>query len=266
MPNISKHVQGTPSWVDLSTSDQAGAKRFYGSLLGWTWDDEDMGNGEMYSMAKLKGRSAAAVSPQRPDEKQMGIPPHWNTYITVDNVDAVTANVEQAGGKVVAPPFDVFTSGRMSVVTDPTGAFVSLWQPKDHIGAEVMSEPGALAWSELVTDDVKKASEFFSKLLGVKVVEVNMGSPDRPSMYMSMEAGGKTVGGFMLKVPEMGPVPNYWALYFAVADCDSSAKKAESLGGKVIVPPTDTPAGRFSVLQDPQGAMFSVIKLSQQYA
>ena len=255
MPEITSHKQGTPSWVDLGTTDQPAAKRFYGSLLGWSWDDSDMGNGEFYSMAKLKGRSAAAVFTQRADEREMGVPPHWSTYITVDDVDATTAQVEEVGGKVVAPPFDVFDSGRMSMITDPTGAFVSLWQPKSHIGAEIMNEPGALAWSELITDDAEKAAEFFVKLLGVGLVR-----QEQPMQYTMIEVGGRAVGGFFQKPPEEAAIPNMWALYFAVPDCDSAAKKAESLGGRVIVPPMDTPGGRFATLQDPQGAVFGVIK------
>jgi predicted enzyme related to lactoylglutathione lyase len=261
MPTIKNHKQGTPSWVDLSTTDQPAAKRFYGSLLGWTWKDEDMGNGEFYSMAQLKGKSAAAVFTQRADEKQMGIPPHWTTYITVDNVDATTAKVPGAGGKVLMESFDVFDSGRMSVIADPTGGIVSLWQAKSHIGAEIMNEPGSLTWSELFTDDVKKASDFFAKVLGVKILR-----QEQPFPYTMMQVDGKDVGGFMQKTPEMGPMPSFWALYFAVADCDSTCKKAESLGGKVLVPPMTTPPGRFATLQDPQGAMFAVIKLNRQYS
>lgn len=259
MPNITSHKQGTPSWADLSTTDQPAAKRFYGSLFGWQWDDQDMGGGEFYSMAKLKGRSAAAVSTQRPDEKQMGIPAHWNTYITVDDVDAATKKVAGAGGTVFAEPFDVFDSGRMSVIADPTGAVVSLWQAKSHIGSEIMHEPGALAWTELLTDDVKKAGDFFVNLLGVKLLR-----QEGPMPYTMIEVGGKPVAGLWQKTGDMGQMPNAWAVYFAVADCDSAAKKAESLGGKVLMPPMDTPGGRFAMFQDPQGAVSGIVKLRQQ--
>ncbi len=252
------YKQGTPSWVDLATSDQDGAKSFYGSLFGWSWDDNDMGDGSTYSMAQLKGKSAAAAYTQRADEASQGIPPHWTTYITVDDADAVAGKVAGAGGQVFMEPMDVFDSGRMAVASDPTGAVIAFWQPKAHIGSEIVNEAGALAWNELITDDVDKAAAFFKAVLGVDVM--NQTEPFPYSMLMVDE---KPVGGFMAKSPEMGPMPNVWVVYFSVDDADSTAAKAESLGGKIMVPPMDTPVGRFAGLTDPQGALFSVIKLNE---
>lgn len=250
--------QGTPSWVDLATTDQEAAKSFYGSLLGWTWDDNDMGNGQFYSMAQLKGQSAAAVYAQMEDQVQQGIPPHWQTYITVENVDEATGKVAGAGGQVLMEPFDVFDSGRMSVVSDPTGGVVCFWQAKQHIGAEIVNEVGALCWNELITDDTAKAGTFFEKVLGVQVV-----NQADPFPYSLLTVDDAPVGGLMAKSPEMGQMPTVWVVYFSVDDADSTAAKAESLGGTVMVPPMDTPVGRFAGLTDPQGAMFSVIKLNQ---
>lgn len=252
------YKQGTPSWVDLATTDQPAAKEFYGSLLGWDWDDQDMGDGSFYSMAQLKGKSAAALYTQRDDEKQQGIPPHWTCYITVDDVDAVISKVPGAGGQVFGEAFDVFDAGRMAAIADPTGGVICLWQPKQHIGCEIVNEVGAFCWSELITDDVAKASGFFEEVLGIGVHRQT-----EPFPYTMMMVDGNVVGGFFPKEPEMGNMPNVWSIYFSVADCDSTAAKAESLGGKIMVPGTDTPVGRFSVLVDPQGAMFSVIKLNE---
>ncbi len=252
------YKQGTPSWVDLATSDQDAAKGFYGSLFGWSWDDNDMGDGTFYSMGQLKGKNAAAVYTQRADEAEQGIPPHWTTYITVDNADEVTGKVAGAGGQVFAEPFDVFESGRMAVAADPTGGVVGLWQPKQHIGAEIVNEPGAFAWNELITDDVPKAGAFFESILGV-----NVHNQTDPFPYTLLMVDDQPAGGFMAKQPEMGQMPNVWVVYFSVDDADSTAAKAESLGGKVMVPPMDTPVGRMAGLVDPQGAMFSVIKLNQ---
>src|SRR5919112_6659252 len=115
MPERTSHKPGTLSWADLATSDQDGAKAFYGQLLGWEYDEQPIGEGQTYSMAKLGGRSAAAISTQQEDESAAGIPPHWNVYVTVDDVDAVTGSVSEHGGNVLAGPFDVFDAGRMSV-------------------------------------------------------------------------------------------------------------------------------------------------------
>ena len=96
-------------------------------------------------------RTAAAISPQQSSETEQGIPPHWNVYVTVDDVDETTGKVDEAGGTVLAGPFDVFNVGKMSVIADPTGAVLCLWQADDSIGAEVVNEPGALAWADTAT-------------------------------------------------------------------------------------------------------------------
>ena len=148
------YVQGTPNWVDLSTSDQAAAKAFYAGLFGWTYDDQPMGEGHVYSMAMLRGHQVAAISPQPPEMAATGAPPMWNTYLAVDSVDDATAKVEAAGGTVAMAPFDVMAAGRMSFVMDPSGAPVALWQAGQHIGATLVNEPGTINWNELVTTDL----------------------------------------------------------------------------------------------------------------
>jgi predicted enzyme related to lactoylglutathione lyase len=252
------YKQGTPSWVDLATTDQDAAKSFYASLFGWSWEENDMGDGSFYSMAVLDGHYTAAIATMRDEEKAQGVPPHWQTYITVDNVDHAVGRVTDAGGMVFGSPFDVFDAGRMAVVADPTGGIVSLWQAKNHIGAQVVNEPGTFTWAELITDDVRRAGEFFSAVLGVDIV-----AQTEPFPYTLMQVAGAPVGGLMQKSPEMGLMPNTWAITFAVSDTDSTAAKAESLGGKVLVTPMDMPIGRMAALTDPQGAMFSVIKLAR---
>lgn len=246
-----------PSWVDLATSDQPAAKLFYGRLFGWEWQDNYMGEGQRYSMAVLKGRYAAAVFETTPMQISLGVQPHWNTYIAVDNVDETVTKIAPAGGKVIAPPFNVLGSGRMAVIADPTGGTVSLWQPVRHIGAGIVGEPGAMAWNELITDDVERASSFFAEALGVEIFK-----REEPFPYSAIMVDGRPVADFMRKPTEIAHIPNGWAVDFAVADCDSTAKKAESLGGQVLAQPRDSPAGRFAVLRDPQGAVFSALKLN----
>ena len=122
MPKKTEYAQGTPSWVDLQTTDQDAAKQFYTALFGWSYDDNPMpGGGGVYAMATLNGETVAAIAPMPPAAPQ-GMPPMWNTYIAVDDVDAAVAKVGPAGGKVLMPPTDIGDAGRVAVVMDPTGA------------------------------------------------------------------------------------------------------------------------------------------------
>ena len=114
MPQRSSYAEGTPNWVDLQTTDQAAAKSFYGELFGWTFDDQPMPDGPSYSMA-LKGEGlVAAIAPQSPEMSAQGVPPMWNTYIAVDDVDAAAERVTAAGGQLLMAPTDVVDAGRMA--------------------------------------------------------------------------------------------------------------------------------------------------------
>lgn len=79
-------------------------------------------------------------------------------------------------------------------------------------------------------------------------------------------AGGRDGGGVMPKNEQMKSLPSHWSVYFMVDDCDGTVDKAKSMNAQVIVPPTDMGPGRFAVMQDPQGAVFSVIKMEQPAA
>ena len=74
MPARTSYPQGTPNWVDLQTTDTDAAKAFYGGLLGWTFDDQPMPDGRVYSMAKVGDAQVAAIAPQPPQSAAAGMP------------------------------------------------------------------------------------------------------------------------------------------------------------------------------------------------
>jgi hypothetical protein len=246
------YAQGTPSWIDLLTPDQAASKSFYGALFGWSFDDQQLGDGVYYSIAMLGDDRVAAIAPPNPDSA--GTPPRWTTYLTVDDVDAAAGRAAAAGGSVAMPAMDVMGAGRMAMVADPSGAVVALWQAKDIAGAGRVNEPGTLIWNELITDDAASALPFYEAVAGMTTSSMDMGEA---GSYTLFEADGKQVGGTM--APMMDGVPNYWHVYFAVADVDATAAKATAAGGTVVGEPFDSPVGRMAILQDPHGAMFSVM-------
>ena len=254
MPEVTSYSHGAPSWAELSTTDEAGALAFYSALFGWVNDPQEMGPNSYYHMQRLNGLEAAAIYEQGEEERGQGVPPHWNVYITVENVDELVEKVGQNGGNVLLDPMDVFEAGRMAVLQDRQGASFAVWQPNQHIGARVKLEPGAMAWHELMTTDKEDAVAFYQTVLGMERGET-MG----PFDYTLLRAGGTEVAGVMQKTPEMGEFPPYWGVYFAVADVDAAVAQAQSLGGTVTVPPQDIPdVGRFAGLMDPQGAAFTV--------
>ena len=161
MPDRTEYATGTPSWVDLQTSDQDAAKRFYGELFGWNYDDMPMpGPGGVYSIARLRDKDVAAIAPLPP---QQGAPPHWNSYVTVSRHRRDTARVAGRGRHGVHAAVRRMDAGRMAVVADPTGAMIALWQAKNSIGAGRRQRAGRVRWNELHHARRPKAAAFYAK-------------------------------------------------------------------------------------------------------
>ncbi|MCW2595834.1 MAG: 27 kDa antigen Cfp30B [Jatrophihabitans sp.] len=247
---------GTPCWVDLMTTDQAAAQKFYGELFGWDLavGGEDTGG---YAMASIGGRAVAGIG------GMMGMehPPVWNTYLATADADATSDAVQKAGGTVMAPPMDVMDLGRMAFAQVPGGGVFSYWQAGTHHGAGIANEPNTLTWNEFLTRDLPTATLFYASVFDYTYT--NVGNDEMA--YSTIEVDGQTVGGIgALPAALPAEVPPHWRVYFAVEDADATVAKVSALGGTVLRPAMDMPFGRHADVADPQGAMFSVIKPTPQ--
>jgi uncharacterized protein len=248
MGERTSYAPGTFSWAELATSDAEAAKAFYADVFGWDYDDRPMGDGQVYSIALRDGRNVAALFAS--DE-----PPHWNCYVTIASVDETTPRVTELGGTVMAEPFDVMDAGRMSVVADPAGAALSLWEPRANPGAGLVNVPGAMTWNDLVTPDPDGAARFYGALFGWTTEEM----PDSGG-YRVIRNGERSNGGIMPLDPErMGAdTPPSWTPYFGHEDVNRLEGEVGALGGRVLSGAMRMPTGAFAVLGDPQGAVFAV--------
>ncbi len=250
---------GSFCWAELATTDGPGAKKFYSELFGWTTHDSPIGPDMVYTMLKLDGKDVGAL--YQKGDMMKDVPTYWASYISVANADEIAAKARSLGGTVMKEPFDVFDVGRMAVITDPTGATFCIWQPGKHKGFGVKGEPNSVSWNELLTTDTRRASDFYTKLFGWIDKTHGESMP-----YTEFINGDTHAGGMMQIQPQMGPAPPHWGIYFAVSDCDATFQKAISLGAQTIVPPMDIEnVGRFSTIRDPQGAVFSIIKLTPHH-
>jgi predicted enzyme related to lactoylglutathione lyase len=215
-----------------------------------------MGPDQTYSMFNLDSRNTGGGYTLQPDMRAAGVPPHWMLYVAVESADASAAKAKELGAKVEAGPFDVFTFGRMAVLHDPTGAAVSLWQPMSHSGIGIAGVPGTLCWADLMTPDAAAAKKFYEGLFGWKV---EPGEHDT-SGYLHIKNGEHFIGGMPPAQHNQG-APPHWLLYFLVESCDAATAKASGLGAKVFVPPMSMEGvGRWSVIADPQGAVFALFQ------
>lgn len=255
MPERTSYAPGTPSWVDLGSPDVETSIRFYGGLFGWDTEapgsDEETGG---YRFFLRHGKKIAGVGPLMGDDQ----PPAWSTYFATDDADALAAKAQAAGGAVVVEPMSIMDAGRMLFVAHPAAGVFGAWEAGRHIGAEVVNEPGALTWNELLTRDVGSAKAFLNELFGLSYEDNDMGD----MTYTTLKVGDDVVGG-LLEMPPTVPdeVPSFWQCYFAVEDADATLDRAQELGGSVAMPATEIPeVGRFASIADPHGAVFSVIR------
>jgi predicted enzyme related to lactoylglutathione lyase len=252
------YEHGTFCWVELGTTDAQAAKKFYGGLLGWTFQDIPMAPGQVYTMCLRDGKRVGALYDLAGGIAPPGAPAHWASYISVESVDATATKAQDAGGSLIKEPFDVPGEGRMAVLKDPTGAMFCLWQSNTNPGVEIYRELGALCWNELFTTDPVKAGRFYAETIGWVLEPVDMGPM---GLYTLFKRAGQqeNKGGMMPIGPHQEGIPSHWLAYFAVASVDEATVQAKSLGARVQVEPTDIPnIGRFSVVADPQGAVLAL--------
>ena len=255
MAQTATALANKPAWIDLSSEDAAASRDFYAKLLGWQVEvnpDPQYGG---YAIAKIGGKDVAGIGPTQAP----GAPTAWNLYIGTDDAEDLAKRVTAAGGTVVAPPFDVGDQGRMAVFQDPSGAYISAWQPSAMFGFQC-EVPGAFEWGELNARGVDKALPFYTTLFGWTTKVSPMGEGQAP--YTELQYDGQSVAGaWEMNAMVPADVPSYWQIYFSVDDVDAYARKAVEGGGRELLPAQDFPGGRFAVLADPQGASFGLLKL-----
>jgi predicted enzyme related to lactoylglutathione lyase len=242
-----EYSSGTFCWADLATPDVESAKAFYGGLFGWEFEHTDSGDAPAYILARRDGARVAAL------HEATNQPPHWNNYVTVEDADLVAQRAQELGGSVFAGPLDVLPAGRMAAISDPQGAMVIAWKPAGLIGAEVVNEPGAMAWNDLLTNDVDSAREFYIALFGWTVDPV----PESSGRYWVIKGREGSNGG-MMPLPAEG-MPPFWQPYFAIESLEAAQSKLRDLGGRVLTEPITVPSGAFVAVLDPHGAAFSLL-------
>jgi predicted enzyme related to lactoylglutathione lyase len=266
---------GVPCWIDTERADPKAAAAFYGGLFGWRFEERGTtDDGARYLVATLHGSDVAAIAAARPGASPS---PMWNTYVGVASADAAVARVRDAGGTVIAEPFELSSAGRMAVCADPSGVTFRVWQPRAIKGAQAVNEPGSWNFSELNTDDPDGARRFYGAVFGWEFDEVDLGPstgimvrlPGYADFLEQFDPGirqrhndfGAPPGysecvAWILPLSGEGASPN-WSVTFAVDDTDAVAARSRALGGTPLVEPQDIGPVRSAVIRDPHGAVFT---------
>ena len=258
MGERTKYEPGTFCWTDLATTDPEGAKAFYGGLFGWEAMDMPAGEAGTYTMLRLDGDAVCALYELEAERREMGIPSHWLSYVSVESADATAKRAEELGGAAFGGAFDVLEMGRMAVVRDPAGAVLAAWEPGKHVGARRVNDVGCMTWNELQSREPEKAAAFYADLFGW---ETEPHEDEGRVAYVTIANSGSINGGVMPMTESPDDAPPYWLPYFTGASCDGAVAKVRELGGAVLAGPVDLPEpGRIAAVTDPQGAAFAVFE------
>lgn len=249
-------------WYELMTSHQDAALDFYGKVVGWQAEDHAMTDlsGFRYSILSAGGRGIGGVMQINDEMRAGGAVPAWLGYIGVDDTDAASRSIADAGGSVLMQPQDISNVGRFAMVTDPGGAafYVMTPLPRDDVPAPpALNMPGHVGWHELYAGDGQEtAFAFYEAQFGWKTLDqMDMGPMGK---YRLFGTGADAIGGMMDK-PEQMPV-SAWAFYFNVDGIDAARERIEANGGTVMMGPHEVPGGSWIVqAKDPQGAHFSLV-------
>jgi hypothetical protein len=260
MSERSEYAPGEFCWVSLATTDVDGAKAFYAELLGVDWEaapgppDETGG----YGFFVKDGKQISGMGPTQ----QEGQPPAWSSYVKVEDANATAVVAKDAGGQVVFGPVDLPNeSGRVVLLQDPTGAMVWVIQQQNHPGAQLVNEPGAWTWTNLMTRDLEAAKDFYGKVFGWSAERNEEAPPNVMMWQVDGQRWPEGLGGLMGITDDLPPdMPAHWQVYFVVENMDEAIEKATSLGATVGFGPIDVPVARLATLVDPQGAVVSILE------
>ena len=245
-------------WYELMTTDAGAAASFYAEVVGWTAADAG-GPNAGYTIFSADGRGVAGAIALPDEACAAGARPGWIGYVAVPDVDAAVAGVEQAGGSVHKPGFDIAEVGRAAIVADPTGATFALLAPRpmgDPPAPLPRMSLGNCGWHELQAGDGEAAFRFYSGQYGwTEVSTMEMGPM---GTYRIWAAGGESVGGMMTRHKQMERPA--WLFYFVVGSVDAAAARIVEAGGTVVNGPMEVPDGSWIVQGiDPQGATFALV-------
>ena len=247
------HTPGAPCWIDLMTTDTAETRAFYTGLFDWQAGEPaaDLGG---YFLFFNQGAPLAGVSPLAPDEEPPG---EWSVYLATDDVTKALELAETAGSEVIVPETKIADMGTMAVVTDAGGAHVAMWQADAFAGIARRGEIGTQGWFELHTRAYDESVEFYRDVFGWDTHQMSNTPEFR---YTTLGENEYALAGIMDASGYLPPGTDaHWAVYIQVADTDSSAARAVSLGGTIVEPAQNTPYGRLAVVADTLGCQIRLM-------
>jgi len=238
-------------WRDLLTKDVDGARKFYGELFGWQFENTTRGD-QPYVIAR---NASVAVAGLVDVSKINDAAPQWLSYMAVTNVDATVKYVRAGGGAILIEPRDR-PLARVAVVTDPQGALLGLGQLRRDVPDPAQPAQNHFFWQEYLARDAAHALEFYKRLAGY---ESTIGESRLGTDYHLLQTTRPRAGLFQL--PAKTDVRPNWLPYVLVNDPAAVAARVTGLGGQILLPAApERRNGSLVVIADPGGAPLALQK------
>lgn len=252
MPKTPDRPDGSPIWIDLSTTDVARSLEFYTEVFGWSHETSGAEFGNYVNFFHRGELVAGMVASDRSH------PDAWTIYLKTSDATA-TADAVKANGGTVFLNENIPGLGTMVVLADASGVGVGAWQPGGHAGFGRINEPNTPVWHELHTTEFDRAAAFYERSFGWTLTAM----PDEAGIRMSTfaEPGGEPIAGIFDATDQRGVNASHWLVYFGVADADDTVITITRLGGTQLTALSDTPFGRMCQIADPFGAVFAVVQV-----
>ena len=239
------NLPGKVVWHDLVTDNVKAAQTFYEELLGWDFEQIS----EDYVLAKNNGRLVAGIAGHGSNEHGS----YWMPLISVTDINATVSLVEEKQGEVLLDSFQLPGRGEVAVFRDPQGGGFAAVQSSHGDPEDRKPQVGEWLWNEVWTDDMKGSAIFYEKLGGYRKSSATLFGTN----YSYLERDGVPRVGLVRKMDSK--IGNTWVSYLRVENVADTVRKAEKLGGGVLMPPTsEVRDGKVAIISDPTGGAFVI--------
>lgn len=253
----SRRLPGKFVWADLVTDDVPAARKFYGQLFGWTF--QDFGG---YTIAANDERPLCGLFQRARPAGKPDARPRWFGYLSVSNVERAQRAVTQAGGRVLEERRKFPKRGEQAIFADPEGALFGVVKSSAGDPPDFLAEPGDWIWIQLMSRDARRAAEFYRDVAGYEIVENT--AADRRSDFVLTSKGYARATVRTIPQAEQERVRPTWLAFVRVQNVGESVAKAKQLGGTVLIAPQpELLQGKVAVVADPAGAAIGLLEWSE---
>jgi predicted enzyme related to lactoylglutathione lyase len=263
-PASNDRLVGKFIWVDLETTDLAGARRFYHALFGWEYRDY-RAYGVDYTVAMVGGNPVAGLlrQPVVRDSERHSV---WLPFFSVANVRATFELAGKAHAGVRSAPQSLPQRGTEARLTDPEGAMFALLTSSSGDPADDPNPRALGTWGSpsLLARDPGREAVFYQGLFQYAV----LGEPASAGFERVRLSSGSYERADIRPLPgSMSAMPAQWVSFIRVFSVADTSQQAVSLGGRIVVAEARASRGASSViLADPSGAVFGIVELPPEVA